>query len=269
MRLAPFGILALVAASTAVAQTKPQPTIALTIGGGVVTGHGLWTIGKQPVCLLTGGGSCSGQYDTLRIARSISSSLVVGASGTYFPWPHVGLHAEVSYVGFPFDDSCVGLFFNPDVPDERARQMCDNLSSARGTGGAISLFVGATVRAVARGSISPYVRASAGIVNMSSSTVEVVGAYVDGTGGHERLLIGGGSGGGTSPMLGVAAGFTSPIGSGYQFRLEVRDMLASFDRITGPANNLAVAPVASRFYHHFALVLGLDVVLERKRGRRY
>jgi hypothetical protein len=39
--------------------------------------------------------------------------------------------------------------------------------------------------------------------------------------------------------------------------------------VTGPANDLAIAPTASKYYHHFALVMGLDIVLERKRGRRY
>lgn len=268
MRLATFALVA--GASAAAAQTGEQPTVALTIGAGVVTGHELWTIDKQPLCLLNQStGACSGLYDTLRLSRSIGSSLVVGASGTYFPWPHLGFHGEISYVGFPTEDGCLGRFFNPDAPDERARQMCDNLAAATGSGGAISVFVGMTLRAASQKSISPYVRGSVGMVNLSSSTVEVVGAFVDGGGARERQIIADNNSAKTSPMFGAAAGFTTAIGSGYQFRLELRDMFTSLARVTGPANDLAISPVERRFYHHFALVLGLDVVLERKRGRRY
>jgi hypothetical protein len=99
--------------------------------------------------------------------------------------------------------------------------------------------------------------------------VEVVGVYTDASGPHERQIISDPKRRSRAPMFGVAAGFTTPIGTGYQFRLEARDMITSLSRVAGPANNLAISPVATRYYHHFALVLGLDVVLERKRGRRY
>jgi hypothetical protein len=270
MRPAPFAILALLVASPATAQTNPQPTIALTIGVGVVTGHSLWTVERQPLCLLSGGGSCSGLYDTLRIARSISPSIVVGASGTYFPWPNLGFHAEISYLGLPIDDTCIPVAaLNPDPPDQRAQQMCDNLTAASGTGGAISLFVGTTLRASSTKAISPYARFNVGIVNLSSSTTEVVGAYVDATGLQERQIIEDLNGRGASFMVGAAAGFTAAIGTGYQFRLEVRDIVNSMTRVTGPANDLAIAPTDSKYFHHLGLVLGLDIVLERKRGRRY
>jgi hypothetical protein len=235
----------------------------------VVTGHGLWTVERQQLCILSGSGACSSVYDTLRIARSISPSLVIGASGTYFPWPHLGFHAEISYLGLPIDDTCTPIHLNPDPPDQRAEQMCNNLTATKGTGGAISLFVGATLRAASTKAISPYARFNIGMVNLSSSTTEVVGAYVDAVGLKERQIIEDLGGRGASFMIGAAAGITTPLGSGYQFRLEVRDIVNSLTRVTGPANDLAIAPTASKYYHHFALVMGLDIVLERKRGRRY
>lgn len=255
--------------SPAFAQQSQQPTIVLTIGGGVVTGHGLWAINRQPICLLNGGGTCSGLYDTMRIARTISPSLVLGASGTYFPWPQVGFHAEISYVGFPNDDACTAIFLHPDPPDERGQQMCDNLSSSNTSSSAISAFVGATLRAASRRAVSPYLRANLGVISFSGSTTEVIGPYVDGSGAHERSIIRDDSPGGMKPMVGLAGGFTSAIGSGYQFRLELRDIIASMDRVTGPASDLAIAPIESHYFHHIALVLGLDVVLEKRRGRRY
>ena len=269
MRPAPFAILALLVASGATAQTNPQPTIVLTIGGGVVTGHGLWTVAQQPVCVLNSGGTCTGTYDTLRIARSISPSFVLGASGTYFPSPHVGFHAEISYLGLPIDDTCDPVFLNPDPPNQRGQQMCDNLTAAAGTGGAISLFVGTTLRAASSKAISPYARFNIGVVNLSSSTTDVVGAYVDPGGLQERQIIEDINGRGASFMVGLAAGITTPIGTGYQFRLEVRDIVNSMTRVTGPADDFAIAPTDSKYFHHLVLVMGLDIVLERKRGRRY
>jgi len=269
MRPALFVIPALMVISSAAAQSKPQPTIVLTIGAGVVTGHGLWTVDKQPICLLGGGGVCTGQYDTLRIARTISPSLTIGASGTYFPWPSLGFHAEISYLGLPLDDTCAPLFLNPDPPNQRARQMCDNITADKGTGGAISLFVGATLRGARRKAISPYARFNVGVVNISTSTTEVVGAYVDATGIQERQIIEDINGRGARFMTGFAAGITTPIGPGYQFRLEARDVITSLTRVTGPANDLAIAPTDSKYFHHWGLILALDIVLEQKRGRRY
>ena len=269
MRPAPFVILALIVASAAGAQTKPQPTIVLTISAGAVTGHHLWTVDKQPLCVLNPGGGCTGTYDTLRISRSISPSLILGASGTYFPSPHLGFHAEISYLGLPIDDTCTPVFLNPDPPSNRGEQMCDNLTAARGTGGAISLFGGATLRAASSKAISPYVRFNIGVVNLSSSTTEVVGSYVDAGSLQERQIIEDINGQGWSFMLGAAAGITTPLGPGYQFRLEVRDIVNSMTRLTGPADDFGVAPTESKYFHHLGLVMGLDIVLERKRGRRY
>jgi hypothetical protein len=251
------------------AQTSDESNLVLTIVGGVVTGHPLWTIDRQPFCLLNSGGACSGLYDTLRLSRSITSSIALGAAATYFPWPHVGFHGELSYLGLPIDGACTNVAPYVSDPDQRHQQICENLSGQASPGGAISLFVGVTLRAAARRAFSPYLRGSVGFVSLSRSTVEVVGTYVDGTGPHERQVISDQTPRRMTPMFGAAVGFTTPLSPGYGFRLEVRDVITSLDRAIGPANDLTVAPIASRAYHHIALMLGLDVVLERKRGRRY
>jgi hypothetical protein len=76
----------------------------------------------------------------------------------------------------------------------------------------------------------------------------------------------------SAPMVGLAAGFTQPLSrdGGYQIRLEFRDAVTSFERVTGQADPVTLlAPTDSKAYHHFSLTLGLDVVLEKTRGRRY
>ena len=257
----------LLSVTSAAAQRGSQPTLVLTILGGAITGHALWRVDKQPLCV--GSGSCTSQYDTLRLSRSVNSSLVLGAAGTYFLSPHVGVHVEISYMGLPVDSNCEGLFFNPDT-EAKNEQICDDISSQAANGGAIAIFGGLTLRAAPRGSFSPYVRGSIGIVNQSHSTIEVVGGYTDASGNaFDRQVIGDSDPHRNSFLLGAAAGFTSPLGPGYQFRLELRDMVTTLNRLTGPANALGVGPVETRAYHHFALTLGFDVVLERSRGRRY
>src|SRR6266513_1694354 len=241
MRRFPFVLLALTSLPLvpAIAQKGPEANLVLTILAGTITGHSLWTVEKQPLCL---GNPCSGLYDTLHLARSINSSTMLGVAATFFPSPHLGFHAEVSYVGLPIDSGS--------------------------SGGAIAILGGLTLRAASRRAFSPYVRGSLGLVNLSRSTIEVSGRYLTSGGAvAERVIIVDDKPRRTAPMVGAAVGFTSPIGSGYQFRLEARDILTALDRLIGPANSLGEGPTAKRYYHHFALTLGFDVVLEKKRGR--
>lgn len=266
MRSFPFVAIALACAvpAPAAAQTGSQSNLVLTILGGTVTGHQLWTVAKQPFTVLN-----TTTYDTLELSRSIVSSLVLGAAGTYFISPHVGLHAELSYLGLPIDSHCRGLFYNPDS-DNKNQQLCDNIEAQAPEGGAIAIFGGITLRAASRHAFSPYLAGSLGIVNHPRSTIGMDGSFVTTAGPQPpRLVIADPNPRGTSVMLGVGIGFTSPLGPGYQFRLEMRDVVTSLDRLVGPANGLGVGPRAARSYHHFALTLGLGVVLEKQRGRRY
>lgn len=266
MRPFAFVPLALTCAlsAPAAAQTGPESNLVLTIFGGTVTGHSLWTVAKQPFTVLN-----STIYDTLELSRSIGSSLALGAAGTYFFSPHVGVHAELSYLGLPIDSHCRGLFFNPDS-ENKNEQLCDNIGARASEGGAIAVFGGITLRAASRRAFSPYLAGSLGIVNHARSTIAMDGSYVTAAGPQPpRQVLADPNPRSTSVMLGAGIGFTSPVGAGYQFRLEIRDVVTSLDRLVGPANGLGIGPKAARSYHHVALTLGLGVVLEKKRGRRY
>jgi hypothetical protein len=269
MRLATFAFLALAGVSAAVAQTQPQPTILLTIFGGAGTGHQLWVIDKQPLQVL---GSNPAEYDTLRLSAEIVPSIVLGAAATYFPSSHVGFHVELSYQGFPVDVGCKGpAVFRPDA-ENKNEQTCNDIQQRGSDGGSIAVFGGVTFRAASRRSISPYARLNLGVVSQSRSTIEVSGAFVTASGVGVREVVSDPKPRSARVMLGAALGFTRPISPGYQFRWEVRDLIVPLDRLIGPATpgqGAVIGPTASRLYHHFSLILGLDVVLERKRGRRY
>ncbi len=268
--------LACALSTPAAAQTGSEANLVLTIFGGTVTGHDLWAVGKQPLCVLDSNNQCTSQYDTLALSRTVGSSLVLGAAATYFVSPHVGLHLEMSYLGLPVEAACTGLYFYPDptgpggTEQRRNGQLCDDVQAQGSQSGAIAIFGGVTLRAAPRRSFSPYVRGNVGFVNQPHSSISMSGVFVSGSGAiFERQVVSDPRPRNTSLMVGAAAGFTSPLGPGYQFRLEVRDVMVSLDRLVGPANGLGIGPVAARSYHHIALTLGLDIVLEKKRGRRY
>jgi hypothetical protein len=255
----------------AAAQRGQEANLVLTIVGGTVIGHHLWTINKQALSVL---GSSPTKYDTLRLSRAVTSGIVLGAAATYFPSPHVGFHAEVSYLGLGFDSSCDSVYFHPDtvgggIDLRRNGQVCDDITSQIPVGSMISIFAGATLRAASRGSFSPYVRGGIGFVNQSGSTIDVAGAFFDGVSLNQRQVIIDLKPRHTDAMAALAAGFTSPLGPGYQFRLEVRDHIINLIKLTGPGSAAGASPTAPGYHHHIALTLGLDIVMEKKRGRRY
>jgi len=241
------------------AQQGSQPNLVLTLFGGVVTGGNLWEVGRQQVCFLP---SCS-PYDTVRLARDVTSSINIGAAVSYFPVPAFGLQGEVAYLGLPLDDACAVV--NAGAT-QQTTEVCQNIQGASNTTGAVSFLGSALFRVSPRASLSPYLRAGFGVVAFDQSTIDVSGPDASGQlyqvirDDNPRRL---------AASLVFGGGATVALGSGYQFRLEVRDVIAGFERVTGAADNLGVPPTGTRYYHHFALSMGLDVVLEHKRGRRY
>lgn len=268
--------LTCVLSATAAAQTGQESNLVLTVLAGTSTGHSLWAVGKQPLCVFDAVNQCTSQYDTLGLSRSVGSSFVLGAAATYFVSPHVGLHLEMSYLGLPVESGCTALLLNPDptgpggTEQRRNGQLCDDIQAQAAQGGTIAIFGGVTLRAASRRTFSPYVRGNVGVVNQPHSSISMSGLFVSGNGSViERLVVADPSPRSTALMFGGAVGFTAPLGPGYQFRFEVRDVLTSMERLLGAVNGLGVGQTATRTYHHVALTLGLDIVLERKRGRRY
>jgi hypothetical protein len=255
------------AAPAAAAQTGSQPSLVLTIFGGVASGNGLWDISQQPLCLPDP--NCSGSpHDTLRLTRDVSSSLLVGAGATYFKGPHLGFTLEVFYLGLPLDDGCTGLFYNAD-PEARNQQLCDNITGASLSTSAIAFFAGVVLRASPTRSLSPYLRAGLGFLSYSSGTVDMSGVFIEGGNIKPRSVLIDPHPKGGALTGQVAAGLTARLSPGYQFRFEVRDILVPLERVTGSASDNLQPPTDTKVFHRVALTLGLDVVLERKPGRRY
>jgi hypothetical protein len=73
-----------------------------------------------------------------------------------------------------------------------------------------------------------------------------------------------------SPYLGLGGGVVLVAGRGIQFRFEVRDNWVQVPAVSGPTSRQGLVPPSERVgLHRLTATLGFDIVLERKRGRRY
>ena len=269
----------LLAPACLAAQTGDQPNLVLSMFGGLSAGHSLWSVGRQPLCVISGE-ACeqngSGNVDdTLAIARDISSSVLLGAAVSYFRNPHIGFQGELYYLGLTFDDRCRPVApYQPDS-ENKNQQICDSFASTGASAGAVTFLAGVVFRAAPRRTISPFLRGSVGFTAYSGGTLAASGdfASVDQTTGSltvtaRDIVID------TTPKtmswtFQLAAGFTARMAPGYQLRFELRDAILPLERLIGPANEFGLAPHDTQIYHHLALAVGLDVVLEQRRGRRY
>lgn len=254
------------------AQQGQQATLILSVGLGVHAGHDLWTIDSQPLSVL----ATPTTADTLRLGRSVSSGIIATFAATYFPSDHVGIHGGLTYLDIEMDNSCAPVVPYQLDTEEVNRQVCDNLGGSVSANSTLLIAAGVTLRALSRGRTTPYVRAGAGYAIHSKGTLGVASSFALSNGQvATRQVIAEESAKVGSPTFQLAAGITQPIGTGYQLRLEVRDDLFGLERATGAANGLGnlkeppPARVETRWYHHVSLTLGLDIILERRRGRRY
>jgi len=249
------------------AQTRPEPQLLLTIFGGASGGTTLFSGLRQPLSRVEDPVG----VDTLELGRRLSPAIIFGASTTYFPTPHIGLSAEIAYLGLGRDDSCSMAYTDPALPGRGYNnQMCDDIAGKGGAASTIAFYVGAMYRIAPRGGVKPYLRAQGGFTTRNSSTVELSGRFVDDLGVlRNRLVIGDPDPGDFNVSASFGAGFMLAFAPGYQARLEFRDHLLYADRAAGAANDFGVAPLDRTVVHSLGLVLMLDIVLEQKRGRRY
>jgi hypothetical protein len=265
-------LAALATTTAATAQQASEPRLLISLFGGLGTGRPLWEINRQPI--MVRGTDADPQFDTLRMSRRVNTGLVLGGSGTLFNSPYFGLSAEAVLVSLGTSDDCEVVFERqPQDQIRRNVQMCEFLAGATGSATTVALTLGGVLRAAPHGFASPYLRGEAGVSTRVPTTVEVLAQYFDETNTPRVFtIIVNPRRSNTAPTFGAAAGVMVKLGSAYQARLEVRDQMIFLDKVTGPAQVTSegpVAPVSRSLTHNFALTVGLDIVLERRRGRRY
>lgn len=262
MRIRDLAAIVTTALATQVApasaqRTRDQAQLLFTVAFGYIDGKNIWQVPNQP--LLTGAGGS----DILDVSRATSGKFAAGMSATYYKGAHLGLTADVFIFELGYADGCrvVG------TATPRGTQVCSSIDLAERSALAATLGVGVVYRVASRELISPYARASVGLFAYNQSSIEMTGDQADGSlvfvyDDPRRSRV--------SPSLSLGVGTTTPLGRGFQLRWEVRDNILGFERVEAPLNPSGGEPEHGVGYKHlFSVLLGVDLVLERQRGRRY
>ena len=241
-------------------QTKDQARLVLTVSGGVILGRDLWSIDAQPVQFIT-------PTDTVALGRRIRSSLGLGFAGTYFAGDHLGLAVDGFLIGLGFEDSC-RLVFSSGSGD--LATACQSIQGATKSASAVGLSAGPVLRVNSQSLFSPYARANLGLVFSNQSSIRMVGHFPTPDGISDLIVYDDDHESRVEPMLGIGGGFTAAVAPGYQLRWEVRDNITGVQRVSAATPEARVVPPHELKYKHlFSMSIGFDVVLERRRGRRY
>ena len=264
------------------AQTPDEPRLVLSMFAGYRVGRPLWTLNRQPFAVLVPSTvnpdstvvAGPGIYDTLDLQREIGPSFVVGASGTYFPGPHVGFQGEIAFLSMGLESRCAIRQYQPAYPGDIDPQLCSTLDRQTSATSAVSLAFGIVGRLTPGRGVYPYARASAGVLTRTRGTIQMTGIYQTSDGLAAALVLADPDPVKTALHLTVGAGVSVTMGTGYQIWFEGRDVMAQLERVTGLADptgstGTLVPPHSSRLLHNFVFAIGLDVVFEKQRRRRY
>lgn len=237
-----------------------QARLVFTLSAGVVGGKSLWSTSAQPIQFST-------PADTFALSRSIRSTLVVGFAGTYFPGDHLGLAVEGFLVGLGYEDTCRHVFSTGSGTIAAA---CRALQGAEKAATSVILSAGGVFRINSRELISPYARLTGGLVFSNQSSLRTTASFQSSGGPATLTIYDDDHNSRVSPALALGVGITAAVSPGYQLRWEVRDNIVGVQRVTGTTSQAGVIPPHELEYKHLlSMTIGFDVVLERRRGKRY
>lgn len=255
-------------APAAAQATRDQARIVITVAPGYIIGNDLWSVRGQPLVDTDDSGPV---VDPVNLSREIRPTFGVAFAGAYYPGDHVGFVAEALLLGLGYSDRCrpVGT-----MQSARNALACEAIDGGEKAASAVALTGGVVYRIHSRRTIAPYARANLGLVLSSQSSIRTtarinpandgitesidVPVYRDAR--DTRL----------TPAIALGLGFTAALAPGYQLRWELRDNITGVHVVDGPTVVSAVEPETSvEFRHLIGMTIGLDVVLERRRGRRY
>lgn len=262
-------LVALAAAAPAAAQkTQDEARLMFTVGLTYTGGSDLWVVSGQPILHAPPGvGS-----DSVDLSRAIGGAPGLVFSGMYFPKPALGLVGEAYFMGIGLKDQCQPA---SPLPTERTQEICNSIDGASSRSSAVLLSVGGVARIGGNQPISPYARAQVGLLFSNLSPIAMSGATVvtDSLGNSEILsavIYEDPSTTRVTPAFVLGGGFTAALGKGWQLRTEVRDNIVEIATVAGPTRAGNTNPeIVNQWKNLFSIMIGVDVVLEKKRGHRY
>lgn len=247
--------------------SRDQASLIINLFAGYATGGSLWRVADQPVIDDNAGEPLVDHY---ALARRIKGNLIFGGRAIFFPGDHFGYFGEAFLMGLGYEDRC--SIPNPTI-SQRNRDVCASISRNSTPASAVQVTGGVMYRIRANQLISPYARLSVGGALSSRSPIATTGSFPSAASDGQLVDLDIYTDEGTSqfhPAMGIGAGFTAQIARGYQMRWELRDNIIGIETVTGPSVIEGDRPpTGMRLRHRLSLEVGFDIVLERKRGRRY
>ncbi len=241
--------------------SKDQSRLVFTVSAGVVGGRQLWSSSPQAIQFID-------PADTVALDRRIRSTLAVGFGGVYFPGENVGFTLEGFLIGLGFEDSCRQLFSSGSGA---VAEVCQSIQGKKKAATSVILSGGTLFRLNSRKLFSPYARVNLGLVLSQQSSLRTAGQFINGSGQIEDLFVySDDHDSRVDPSVALGIGFTAAVAQGYNLRWELRDNIAGIQSVKSPIPIAGFVPPHERVFKHlFSMTVGFDVVLERRRGRRY
>ncbi|MGH7592562.1 MAG: hypothetical protein ACRELE_01715 [Gemmatimonadales bacterium] len=246
----------------AAAQTNDEARLTMGGSAGWIGSTQLWDIPTQPILSIFDG------PDIFHLHRELRSDITISGHGTYFRGPHLGFTGEFTYLGLGTTDACSVV---QDGGDVELLAACKALNGEQRPASVTNVQAGVVIRPLTRTFIQPYAAAMGGVAFTPSSTVSmtaVYGAIADTLltlivypDDHAREI---------RPSWTLAAGFATAPSAGYQLRFEIRETWMPQTVITGATSGQGFVPPTRSVIKAFpSILVGFDVVLQKRRGRRY
>ncbi len=208
--------------------------------------------------------------DTATFTRDVRPTIGVVFIGAYYPDDHWGFTGEAHLIGLGFEDGCT---LRSNSGSSQNQQICTYVNGNQSQGTTVSATVGGMYRPFPWTEIQPYVRGNLGLLVSQQSGVRMKGIFLNTDPVPEEVdyyIFQDDRPASISPTVALAAGMTAFVSRSYQLRFEVKDNIVSLEHVTSTAPTTNVEPSSERRIHHvFSMTIGMEVVLEKKRGRRY
>ncbi len=253
-------LLALPAASGTAQATRDESRLVIGMAAGYIGGIHLWTVERQAII------SNSGPDDIFRLSRRIRPNLAIVGQATWYSRSNFGLTGELSYLGLGTVDGCGLVVPTPDLVNQLA---CSAIEDHELPASVVGVAAGVVFRPASRAFLQPYVRGVGGVAVVPRSTVRMAGTIDQLEGSIFTIYP---SNGGSDARLSgsLIVGISTSASAGYQLHLELRNTWVQLPVVTGPAPRQEIVPPTKAAWKRLpSLLVGFDVVLEKRRGRRY
>ena len=254
-----FALALMLGAAPAVAQTHDEAQLTVGVALGYIKGTDLWRVSRQPIT------EFDLEQDVIDLHRTITSNLTLSAQGAYFRSSHLGYIGEFTYVGLGTEDNCQHVSGAGGDPGTSA---CAALKGVTRPASSVALMGGVLWRPISRTAYQPFVKGLLGASVVPRSTLQLSSTF--GVLQEQLDIYTQESSHMVRPTGTVGVGIATAPNAGYQLSIELRESWVVIPVVTGPTVEAGLdPPSANRLKAFPGFMVGLNIVLERRRGRRY